>query len=212
MRREIYPIATAGLPYLLFWGVLTVLFYQLYKPLSFLPGSMFLFTAYFFRNPKRQIPQGDDLVLSPADGVVMTVDNIEEKNFLGGPCTRVSIFLSVLNVHINRSPVSGRVSYTHYRPGKFLPAFKSHASEINEKNFIGIENGNIRLLVTQVTGFIARRIVCYIKDGDYLEQGQHFGMIKFGSCTELYLPPEVIVEIRPGDRVKGGQTIIGRLP
>ncbi|KJS14784.1 MAG: phosphatidylserine decarboxylase [Peptococcaceae bacterium BRH_c4b] len=211
MNREIYPVARAGLPYLIFLGVLTALLYQFNKPASFVPGSLFLFTAYFFRNPRRRVPRGEGLVISPADGVVMAVERTEEENFMGGNCTRVSIFLSILNVHINRAPVSGKVNYIHYRPGKFLPAFKSHASEINEKNFIGIESDKFKLMVTQVTGFIARRIVCYIKTGDYLDQGQRFGLIKFGSCTELYLPPEINVEVEPGDKVKGGETIIGRL-
>jgi phosphatidylserine decarboxylase len=211
MNKEIYPIARAGLPYLLFLGALTMIFYQFSKPVSFVPGSMFLFTAYFFRNPRRRVPRGDDLVISPADGVVMEVDDYVETDFMGGNCTRVSIFLSILNVHINRAPVSGKVDYIHYRPGKFLPAFKSHASDINEKNYIGIDSGRFKLMVTQVTGFIARRIVCYIKAGDYLNQGQQFGLIKFGSCTELYLPSDINVEVKPGDKVKGGETIIGRL-
>lgn len=211
MNREIYPVARAGVPYLLFLGALTMLFYQFSKPVSFVPGSLFLFTAYFFRNPRRRVPRDEDLVLSPADGVVMAVDHIEEKDFMGGSCTKVSIFLSIFNVHINRAPVSGKVNYIYYRPGKFLPAFKSHASEINEKNFIGIEADKFKLMVTQVTGFIARRIVCYTKTGDYLDQGQRFGLIKFGSCTELYLPPEIHIEVKPGDKVKGGETIIGRL-
>lgn len=212
MHRESFPIARAGWPYLALLGALTIIVYDLFRPASALPAAMFLFTAFFFRNPKRRIPRDGKLVLSPADGVVLEVEQVEEEKFMGGSCVRVSIFLSIFNVHLNRSPVAGTVKYIHYRPGKFLPAFKSHASEINEKNFIGIDAGGFKVMVTQVTGFIARRIVCYTKIGDYLDQGQLFGLIKFGSCTELYLSPDVTIEVAPGDRVKGGETIIGRLP
>ncbi len=105
--------------------------------------------------------------------------------------------------------MSGTVVYRDYRPGQMLPAFKSHASEVNEKNFVGIENSQLRILVTQVTGFVARRIVCWVKTGDQVERGERFGLIKFGSCTELFLPPHVEVAVKPGEKVVGGVTVMG---
>lgn len=212
MTRETFPIARPGWSYIIFLASVTVMFYLFFKPASIFTGSLLLFTAYFFRNPRRHIPDSGSTVLSPADGVVMAVDTVYEDRYLHGPSTRVSIFLSVFNVHINRTPVAGKVEYLSYIPGKFLPAFKSHASEINERNYIGIDSSGLKFLVCQVTGFIARRIVCYAKSGDLLERGQQFGMIKFGSCTEVFVPAGVEVFVKPGDRVKGGETIIGRLP
>ncbi|MHB8157031.1 MAG: phosphatidylserine decarboxylase family protein [Desulfocucumaceae bacterium] len=212
MTRESFPIAKPGLIYLLVLAVITGLFFWSFKPASILTGSMLLFTAYFFRNPRRSIPGDNKAVLSPADGVVMSVSRVREDKFLHGEATKVSIFLSVLNVHVNRMPVAGRIDYVSYIPGKFLPAFKSHASEINERNYIGIDSTGLKVLVCQVTGFIARRIVCYAKCGDWLDRGQHFGMIKFGSCTEIYVPEGIRIMVGPGDRVRGGETIIGRIP
>ncbi|HBV97627.1 MAG: phosphatidylserine decarboxylase [Peptococcaceae bacterium BICA1-7] len=212
MTRESFPIASPGWMYLFVLAAVTGVSYWFFKPASYFTGSLFLFTAYFFRNPRRRIPSDGKAVLSPADGVVMTVSDVQEERYLNGPSTRVSIFLSVLNVHVNRTPVAGRVEYVSYIPGKFLPAFKSHASEINERNYIGIDSSGLKFLVCQVTGFIARRIVCYARSGDWLDRGQSFGMIKFGSCTEIYVPDGVKICVKPGDRVKGGETIIGRIP
>ena len=170
------------------FAVLTILIFPFFHFFSFIPGILFLFSLYFFRNPKRNIPESDELVLSPADGKVLSVDTQYEEPLMGGQCIKVSIFLSLLNVHLNRSPVKGKISYRQYRPGKYLPAFKSHASEINEKNTIGIETDRGMFMVSQITGFIARRIKCYVNPGEMLKQGQHFGIIVFGSCTEILLP------------------------
>lgn len=212
MTKESFPIARPGWIYLAVLALVTALFYWSYKPASLVTGSLLVFTAYFFRNPRRNIPLDRKAILSPADGVVMSVGRVNEDSFLGGPCIKVSVFLSIFNVHVNRTPVAGEVRYVKYVPGKFLPAFKSHASEINERNYIGIESYGFKVLVCQITGFIARRIVCYAKMGDRLGQGQLFGMIKFGSCTEIYVPDGVEILVKPGDNVKGGESIIGRLP
>jgi phosphatidylserine decarboxylase precursor-related protein len=185
--------------------------YIVWPWLVIIPGLLFLFVLFFFRNPERIIP-GDELSLvSPADGVVMDVERVYEDKFMLGESIRIRIFLSIFNVHVNRSPMAGKVVFQAYRPGKMLPAFKSHASELNEKNYIGIENINIRILVTQVTGFIARRIVCWLKEGDELGRGERFGLIKFGSCTELFLPCNVKILVKQGDKVIGGQSILGRV-
>jgi phosphatidylserine decarboxylase len=185
--------------------------YIVWPWLVIIPGLLFLFVLFFFRNPERIIPVDEQCLVSPADGVVMDVERVYEDEFMLEVSIRIRIFLSIFNVHVNRSPMSGKVVFRAYRPGKMLPAFKSHASELNEKNYIGIENQNLRILVTQVTGFIARRIVCWVKEGDELGKGERFGLIKFGSCTELFLPTNVKVLVKQGDKVIGGQSILGRV-
>lgn len=204
-------IARESAPYLLISAALTAVLYFIYAPLTVLPAAAFLFTAFFFRNPARRVTKNETHVLSPADGRVQAIGTITDDPFIRGRAVKVSIFLSIFNVHINRSPVEGRVIHTAYRPGKYLPAFKSHASEINERNTLGIENSRLRVLVHQITGFVARRIVCYPRKGDYLEQGQVFGLIKFGSCTEIIVPAEVRLQVRKGQKVKAGITVIGVL-
>ncbi len=204
-------IAKEGFPYLVGLGVVTAVLYLLSPWAAIIPGILFLFVAFFFRNPKRTIPADETVLVSPADGTVMYIDEIDEDMFIKGKAKRVSIFLSVFNVHLNRCPVAGEVKYIHYRPGKMIPAFKSHASDINEKNFVGIENGKLRIMVTQITGFVARRIVCWVREGDKVFKGDLFGLIKFGSCTEIIVPMGVEIAVKPGEKVVGGETVIGRL-
>lgn len=205
-------IAKEGIPYLLVLGAITAGLYLISPWLALVPGVLFLFVAFFFRNPPRKIPTDKGILVSPADGKILSIDEVDENDFIKDKAVRVSIFLSVFNVHLNRTPVEGRISYIKYRPGKFIPAFKSHASDINEKNYVGIENEYLKVMVTQITGFIARRIVCWVKKGDRVKQGDLFGLIKFGSCTEIIVPKSVIIEVSPGQKVVGGETIIGRLP
>ena len=199
-------------PYLLALAALLVCLLFTVPWLALLPAVLGLFILYFFRNPKRSIPQGDGLILSPADGKILSIDEVYEDNFINGNTIRVTIFLSIFNVHINRAPLDGEVKYRYYRPGKFIPAFKSHASEINEKNFIGIEGGGFKIMVCQVTGFIARRINCWVNEGHFLSAGDYLGVIRFGSANELFLPPDAKVLVKKGDSVKAGESIIGTLP
>ncbi|NYE56826.1 phosphatidylserine decarboxylase family protein [Carboxydothermus ferrireducens] len=201
-----------GFWYLVALGVLTVLGALINFWLGLLVFLLFLFVVFFFRNPRRTIPEDEKAIISPADGVVLDVAEVNASHYLKGPAVKISIFLSIFDVHVNRAPVEGRVEYVYYREGKFLPAFKSHASEINERNYIGIKNPYLQVLVVQITGFIARRIVSYVKPGDILKKGQLLGMIKFGSCTEIYLPKETVeVLVQKGQRVYGGITVIGRI-
>lgn len=204
-----FPIARDSWPYLLGLAVLSVIFYLIWPWIALIPAILFLFILYFFRNPERTIIGDETMLVSPADGVVMDIERVFEDRFLKGESIRIRIFLSLFNVHMNRVPMSGTVVYRDYRPGRMLPAFKSHASEVNEKNFVGIENQNLRVLVTQVTGFVARRIVCWVKTGDQVVRGERFGLIKFGSCTELFVPPYVEVAVKPGEKVVGGVTVMG---
>lgn len=206
-----YPISRDGWLYLAILAAIMGLAYWVWPWLVILPGILFLFVLFFFRNPNRAIPPDELSLVSPADGVVMDVERVFEDQFLNGESIRVRIFLSIFNVHVNRSPMAGEVVFRAYRPGQMIPAFKSHASELNEKNYVGIRNQHLQILVTQVTGFIARRIVCWVNKGDKVTKGKRFGLIKFGSCTEIFVPTDVEIKISPGDKVRGGVSIIGRV-
>lgn len=180
------------------------------KPIiSIIPIILLLFIVFFFRDPHRDIKIDESTFVSPADGTVMNVTEVYDDNFIKGNAKKVTIFLSVFNVHLNRSPIAGDVTYCAYRPGKYLPAFKPHASEENERNSIGIENDITKVLVHQITGLVARRIVCWNKEGDKVSQGERFGLIKFGSCTEMIVPDNVKITVKKGDVVRGGTTILG---
>jgi phosphatidylserine decarboxylase len=176
----------------------------------------------FFRNPRRTLPAGPGLFVSPADGRVTEVTRVEEGEFIGGPALKVGIFLSIFNVHLNRSPCSGRVAFLKHRDGLYLDARNPASSRENESQAIGIlrDGGDgaegLRVLVRQVSGAIARRIVCPLREGDPVARGRIVGMIKFGSRTELFVavpasgpPPEVLVQV--GDAVKAGETVLLRL-
>ncbi|MHB8075277.1 phosphatidylserine decarboxylase family protein [Desulfosporosinus fructosivorans] len=206
-----YPISRDAWFYLAILAFLMVLAYWVWPWLVVIPGILFLFILFFFRNPERVIPTDELMLVSPADGVVMDVERVMEDQFLNGESIRVRIFLSVFNVHINRCPMAGEVVFRSYRPGLMIPAFKSHASELNEKNYVGIQNEHLKILVTQVTGFIARRIVCWVNMGDKVAKGERFGLIKFGSCSEIFVPTNVEIMISPGDKVRGGVSVIGRV-
>lgn len=163
--------------------------------------------AGFFRDPARVTPDGEGLVVSPADGKVVEVDDNARP---GG--RRVSIFLSPLDVHINRTPLDARVADVRYQPGRFLAAYKGKASEENERNAIELSDASGRTVrVVQIAGFLARRIVCDVGRGDSLKRGERFGMIMFGSRVDIHLPADATVTVRPGERVRGGETIVARL-
>jgi phosphatidylserine decarboxylase len=172
-----------------------------------------LFVISFFRDPERPIPPGDKAILSPADGKIIRIEPCTEERFLKGPAVKVSIFMSVFNVHINRIPLSGRIIGASYRPGKFVSANLDKASIGNEQNALFLEAGNgARLVFVQIAGLIARRIVCWVKNGDSVERGHRFGMIRFGSRMDVYLPPDSQIQARLGQKAYGGQTILGFLP
>jgi len=167
--------------------------------------------AAFFRDPERIIPSGDGLVVSPADGKVVAIASLQEDASFPDAVTRISIFLSPLDVHINRAPVAGRVDDVRYQAGKFLAAYKEDASRFNEQNALCLVDERERNWgVVQIAGVLARRIVCHSKAGDKLGRGERFGLIMFGSRTDIYLPQGCSIEAVEGQRVKGGETIIGR--
>ena len=166
-----------------------------------------LFSIYFFRDPERTVPGGPGLIVSPADGKVIEI--VEEENaYMGGRARRISIFLNVFNVHVNRIPCAGTVEQVRYYPGKFLAAWNEKASLDNEQTHVGINCGTYKILVKQIAGLIARRIVCRAQEGAAYQRGERFGMIKFGSRTDLFLPLEAEVRVKVGDKVAGAATVI----
>jgi phosphatidylserine decarboxylase len=166
----------------------------------------------FFRDPERIPPMGEGLILSPADGRVVKIKGVEKGRLFETAGTRISIFLSPLDVHVNRAPVQGRVEEVQYQKGRFFAAYKEEASQSNEQNALRIVDPEGRSLgVVQIAGVMARRIICYVKQGDALGRGQRFGLIMFGSRVDLYLPGGSRLEVVEGQRVRGGETIIGRL-
>jgi len=173
-----------------------------------IPALGLLFTLNFFRDPPRRIPSEPNLMVAPADGEIVEIKDMDEPEFLNVPCTRIAIFLNVFNVHINRSPCEGVVRGLKYKPGKFLDVRHPDCSTLNESNTIHLGD----VVVKQIAGLIARRIVCEAKPQDKLARGEKFGMIKFGSRTELYIPKDRVEEIRVKlkDKVKGGETILAR--
>jgi phosphatidylserine decarboxylase len=169
-----------------------------------------LFTTFFFRDPARAIPQGQGLVVSPADGRVVQVVPAPPDHPLGDGVTQVSIFLSVFDVHINRAPIAGRIAAFEHHPGEFLPAFDHKASLRNEQTSITIEDGMGRVLFKQIAGLIARRIVFRKHLNDTVSAGERVGLIKFGSRVDLFLPRGVSVQVKVGDRVQGGASVVAR--
>ncbi|MCX6978797.1 MAG: phosphatidylserine decarboxylase family protein [Verrucomicrobia bacterium] len=179
--------------------------------LLILSALLFLFCMNFFRDPQRDVPEGDDLVVAAADGVIDNIEILEETEFLNAKCQRVSIFLSVFDVHVNKSPIAGKVTYLKHHPGLYLDARNPECSKKNEALTWAIEGSKATLVVRQITGAIARRIVPWSQVGDTIPKGFRFGMIRFGSRTEIYLPLDAKLEVKLGDRVLGAQTIIARL-
>lgn len=180
--------------------------------LAFALTLVALWVAYFFRDPERRGPRGDALVIAPADGRVVHVTEIDEPSFMGGRSLRVSIFMNVFNVHVNRYPVSGTVAYVHYNPGKFLNAAVEKASLENEQMSVGLDHGGTRVLMRQIAGLIARRIVTYSQVGDTAHQGDRMGLIRFGSRVDVFLPPNATVKVRVGQTTAAGVTVLAELP
>ena len=168
------------------------------------------FFAYFFRDPDRTIPQGDDLVVSPADGRVMIAGPTDHRWAPEGDWQQVTIFLSPMDVHINRTPVAGRITRIEYRPGKFLPAYDEGSND-NELNELWIDANGRTVVVRQVVGILARRIVCRVVEGQTLERGQRIGLMKFGSRMDVFMPPDTQLRVEVGQRVIAGETVLASL-
>ncbi|MFC1661963.1 phosphatidylserine decarboxylase [Gemmatimonadota bacterium] len=175
-------------------------------------GALSVFSVFFFRDPLRIPPGTPGLVLAPADGLVLRVEEVEEPSVLQGPATRISTFLSIFDVHVQRAPTAGTVVHKEYKPGRYLAAWNPKASEENEQATLGFSIGVDRFLVRQIAGLVARRVVTDPKEGDRVEQGDRIGLIRFGSRVDLVIPSHWAVECKRGDRVLGGGTVLARIP
>ncbi|HYA88318.1 MAG TPA: phosphatidylserine decarboxylase family protein [Nitrospirota bacterium] len=212
MKNYGIPVASEGWPFIVPLAIVTALLFALgWRNTGVVMLLLTLFVLFFFRDPDRSVPAGKGVVVSPADGTVIVIRDIYEPTYLQQDVKQISIFLSVFNVHVNRAPVEGTVELVKYNPGKFHVASVDKASLDNEQTAMVITNGKDRVLVKQIAGLIARRIVCYAKAGDAIRRGERYGLIRFGSRTDIFLPKDAEITVKLGDRVKGARDIIGVL-
>ncbi len=208
------PIAWEGIPFIITGIGLTFIAIILNWDLLTIPLAVLtLFTIYFFRDPERTHVNDERAVFTPADGKVLSIENLHNGDYrLKDKVIKISIFMSIFNAHINRVPIKGKIAQLSYHPGKFFSANRDKASLYNEHNIVTLETDNKKKIIfVQIAGLIARRIACWVKKGDYVETGQRFGLIRFGSRLEVYLPPDSEIKVKKGEKVKAGQTIIGYL-
>lgn len=211
--------AREGYPFMLIAAALAVAGYAValgrrswpFWLLAFVLTILALWVAYFFRDPERTGERGQDLVISPADGRVVMITEVDEPAFLHGRALRISIFMNVFNVHVNRYPVSGTVKYVHYNPGKFLNAAVEKSSLENEQMSVGLDHNGTRILVRQIAGLIARRIVTYSREGETVEQGERLGIIRFGSRVDVFLPTSAKANVKVGETTFAGTTLLATL-
>ena len=210
--------AREGYPFMLgavLFAALTWVAVPVSGPWTLVPASLLTllaaFVFYFFRDPERELPSGEGAVISPGDGKIIDIREVEEPSFVEGACRRITIFLSVFDVHVQRAPVSGDVAYREYRPGEYAVAWHPKASEKNERSSLGLVVRGHRVLVRQIAGLIARRIVTYPEQGEHLERGERIGLIRFGSRVDLFIPLDWSLDCAVGDKVAGGSTVLARI-
>lgn len=215
MKRYIAPVHEAGWVFVLLFFIVAVLLYQFSTTLGWIGFILTAWCAYFFRDPVRVVPQADGLIVSPADGVVRAIEDVAppaELELGKEKMKRISIFLNVFDVHINRVPTSGRVLKTHYRKGQFLNADLDKASDLNECAAIALQTtSGHKIAFTQIAGLVARRIICNAKTGKDYQAGERFGLIRFGSRMDVYLPKDANISIMIGQRVLAGETKLAEL-
>ena len=205
------PIAREGMRFIIPSLILSIIFYIfLYYTLAFLSFFFMIFCLFFFRNPKRISTEEPNSLISPADGKVTEIKEMLESDFLGFETIRVSIFMSLASVHVNRSPWPGRITRIEHRPGKFKLAWKTEVDKENERNYILIEGENEKFLVVQIAGFLARRITSYVQEGDMVKRGEPVGIIAFGSRVDIYFPKTHDCMVQLHDMVKAGKTPLAR--
>ena len=214
MRNQNQPVVSEGYPFIALFAFLTLLFALLGGVFLTLPPLILtLFTIYFFRNPERVVPDGDNLVIAPADGKIIFVGDVEEPRYFQHRVTKVSIFMNVFNVHVNRAPCDGKVVEMYYQKGAFLNASLDKAADCNEQSGILLEvDKSRRILFVQIAGLVARRIVTYPVIGDLLQRGKRYGLIRFGSRVDIYFPQGSDVTVTLGDKTVAGETVLGTLP
>ena len=208
------PFAKEGFPFIgVAAGITLIAGWLGWVPVAVAAAVLTLFVSWFFRNPPREIPQGPGLVVAPGDGKVLAVEEEFEPRYLKDRAVRISIFLNVFDVHINRIPCEGIIEDVQYQPGLFLVASKPHATVKNEQNAVMIKTvEGAKVLCVQVAGLIARRIICWVNPKERAVRGERYGLIRFGSRMDTYMPVGTAIKIAVGDRVKGGETILGELP
>lgn len=206
-----FPIARPGFPYIIVAALSTFLLALIgFSFLSFMGLVLTLFICFFFRDPDRVIQDRVGAVSSPADGKVIIIEDLKENPYIEGPCKKISIFMSVFNVHVNRIPYAGTITDIRYFPGKFFNASFDKASSDNERNALIIETEKgVKYATVQIAGLIARRIICGVQAGDSFRRGVRFGLICFGSRLDIYLPPDSEVAVKIGDKVQAGTSVIG---
>jgi len=214
MQNRNQPIAREGYPFIALFAFVTLVFALLgWVFLTLLLLALTLFSVYFFRNPERLVPAGDNLAIAPADGKVIFVGDVQEDRYFKKRVTKVSIFMSVFNVHVNRAPCDGKVVDMYYNKGQFLNASYDKASECNEQSGILLQTeAGSQILFVQIAGLIARRIVTYPVIGDVLQRGARYGLIRFGSRVDIYFPENSDVTVLLGERTVAGETVLGTLP
>ena len=213
MQNKNQLIVSEGYPFIILFGFITLVFALLgWVILTLLFLFLTLFSSYFFRNPERVIPAGEDLLIAPADGKIIFVGEVQEDRYFKEQVTKISIFMSVFNVHVNRVPCDGKVVAMYYNKGGFVNASYDKASESNEQSGILLETGSgTQILFVQIAGLIARRIVTYPVIGDLLQRGARYGLIRFGSRVDIYLPKNANVTVTLGEHTVAGETILGTL-
>lgn len=212
IRRIKMPIAAEGLKLIIPLAVLTIILFLLDGGTAGCIALLLtLFVLFFFRDPRRVVPQNEGAVVSPADGKVVVVKGIYENDYLHEEVKQISIFLSILDVHVNRAPISGLVEIVKHNPGKFHIAAVDKASLENEQTAMVLADGNRKILVKQIAGMIARRIICYVQPGDVVQKGERYGLICFGSRVDIFLPVDADIRVKLGDRVQGAKDIIALL-
>jgi len=206
------PIARDGWRFILPLAAISLLLFLFgLKIAAAIATAATLLATYFFRDPERKAPRIEGAIVSPADGRVTAVEEVEHEGFPGGRARRISIFLSLFNVHVNRSPVAARVEDVEYRPGRFHNAITEASARENERNRIRLRNGSFGIVVDQIAGIIARRVVCSCRPGEDVACGQRIGLIRFGSRVDAFLPLEADVRVKKGMKVRGGETVLAIL-
>ncbi len=214
MKTPRIPIALDGYPFILLAALISLVTALLgYDIIALIALFLTTFILYFFRDPDRISPDEDDVLVSPADGKIIQIEKVFDERFVKEHVFKISIFMNVFNVHVNRAPFSGKVSQVRYSPGRFYSANTDRGALENEYCAITMNTASDRrLAIVQVAGLVARRIVCWAEKGDYFSRGERIGMIRFGSRVDLYLPLQVQLEVKAGQKVKAGETVLGYLP